>query len=57
MGGRKLDFAPEDVVVNVSNHPNWGNPSTNISSVNTVGVIGGINGTMRQAQFALEYQF
>ncbi len=42
---------------NLANHPNWGNPSTNISSVNTVAVIGGVNGSMRQAQFSLEFQF
>jgi hypothetical protein len=42
---------------NVMNHPNWSNPSTNISSTNTVGVISGTNGSMRQAQFSLEFQY
>jgi hypothetical protein len=42
---------------NIANHPNWGNPATNISSVNTVGTIGSVNGSMRQAQFALDFQF
>jgi hypothetical protein len=42
---------------NVMNHPNWGNPNTNISSVNTVGVISSTNGSMRQAQFSLEFQY
>jgi Carboxypeptidase regulatory-like domain len=44
-------------VFNVMNHPNWGNPNTNISSTNTVGVISSTNGSMRQAQFSLEFQF
>jgi hypothetical protein len=44
-------------IFNVMNHPNWGNPNTNISSVNTVGVISSTNGSMRQAQFSLEFQF
>jgi carboxypeptidase family protein len=44
-------------IFNVLNHPNWGNPNTNISSVNTVGVISSTNGSMRQAQFSLEFQF
>jgi hypothetical protein len=44
-------------IFNVMNHPNWGNPNTNISSVNTVGVISNTNGSMRQAQFSLEIQF
>lgn len=42
---------------NVLNHANWANPDMNISNVNTVGVISAINGTMRQAQFAVQYQF
>ena len=44
-------------VFNVANHPNWGNPNTNISSTNTVGVISSTNGSMRQAQFSLEFQY
>jgi len=42
---------------NLLNHPNWGNPDMNISDVNTVGTISGIVGSMRQTQFAVEYQF
>jgi hypothetical protein len=42
---------------NVMNHPNWNNPATNISSVNTVGVISSTNGSMRQAQFAVEFHY
>jgi hypothetical protein len=44
-------------VFNLLNHPNWANPDTNISSVNTVATISDINGSMRQAQFALEFRF
>jgi hypothetical protein len=44
-------------VFNLLNHPNWANPDTNISNVNTVATISDINGTMRQAQFALEFRF
>jgi hypothetical protein len=42
---------------NVMNHPNWGNPATNISSTNNVGVISSTNGSMRQSQFSLEFQY
>jgi hypothetical protein len=42
---------------NIMNHPNWANPDMNISNVNTVTSISNINGTMRQAQFAVEFQF
>ncbi len=44
-------------VFNLMNHPNWAAPDTNISNVNTVATISDINGTMRQAQFALEFRF
>ncbi len=44
-------------VFNVMNHANWSNPDMNISNVNTVGVISAVNGTMRQAQFAVQFQF
>jgi hypothetical protein len=52
---RRINFRLD--MFNVMNHPNWGNPNTNISNVNTVAVISGTNGSMRQAQFALEFQF
>ena len=42
---------------NAFNHPNWANPDTNISNVNTVGVISAINGTMRQTQLSAQFQF
>ena len=42
---------------NLLNHPNWRNPDMNISNVNTVATIDNILGTMRQAQFALEFRF
>jgi len=44
-------------VFNVMNHPNWQNPDMNISNVNTVATIADIVGTMRTAQFALEFRF
>jgi len=44
-------------VFNPLNHPNWANPDTNISNVNTVATISDINGSMRQGQFALEFRF
>ncbi|MBL8229927.1 MAG: carboxypeptidase regulatory-like domain-containing protein [Bryobacterales bacterium] len=42
---------------NVLNHPNYGAPVTNISSVNTVGRIDRVIRPMRQAQFVLRYDF
>ena len=42
---------------NLLNHPNWTNPDMNISNVNTVATINNIKGTMRQAQFSVEFQF
>jgi hypothetical protein len=44
-------------VFNLMNHPNWQNPDMNISNVNTVATIADIVGTMRTAQFALEFRF
>jgi hypothetical protein len=41
---------------NSTNHPNWGNPDTNILSGN-FGVITGTRTSMRQQQFALKYIF
>jgi hypothetical protein len=42
---------------NLLNHPNFGAPVTNISSVNTVTTIDRVVRPMRQAQFALRYDF
>ncbi len=39
------------------NHPNYGAPDTNISNVNTVATINRVVRSMRQAQFALRYDF
>ncbi len=52
--GHELQFRVE--AFNVLNHPVWGSPNTNLSSV-TFGRISGTNGTMRQMQFALKYVF
>jgi hypothetical protein len=50
----KIQFRFE--AFNFPNHPNWGNPNSNISS-NTFGRITGTRGNMRNLQFALKYQF
>jgi hypothetical protein len=42
---------------NLLNHPNFGAPVTNISSVNTVASIDRVIRPMRQAQFAIRYDF
>ena len=41
---------------NLPNHPNWGNPDTNIQSAN-FGKIRGTRGDMRSLQLALRYTF
>lgn len=41
---------------NLPNHPNWGNPGTNINST-AFGTITGTRTNMRQMQFALKYVF
>jgi hypothetical protein len=41
---------------NAANHPNWGNPNTNIAS-NTFGQITGTRNNMRNLQFALKFIF
>jgi hypothetical protein len=56
VGERKQIIARLDMF-NATNHPNWANPVTNISSVNTVATISAINGNMRLAQFAGEFRF
>jgi hypothetical protein len=42
---------------NAFNHPNYGAPVVNISSANTVATINTVIRAMRQAQFALRYDF
>ena len=42
---------------NALNHPNWGNPSVNITNANSFGTIGGTRGNMRQLQLALKLVF
>jgi len=42
---------------NSTNHPNWGNPDSNVFSPNTFGTITGTRTSMRQLQLALKYIF
>jgi len=42
---------------NAFNHPNWGDPDTNISNTNTVGIVSTISKPMREAQFAVRLDF
>jgi hypothetical protein len=42
---------------NALNHPNWGNPSVNITNPSAFGTIGNTRGNMRQLQLALKYVF
>jgi hypothetical protein len=42
---------------NAFNHPNWGDPDTNISNTNTVGIVSTISKPMREAQFAIRLDF
>jgi len=51
---RYLQFRFE--AFNFPNHPNWGNPNTNVTSAD-FGRIAGTRGTMRNLQFALKYVF
>lgn len=51
---RYLQFRFE--AFNFPNHPNWGNPDANVTSVN-FGRIAGTRGNMRNLQFALKYVF
>jgi len=52
--GRYLQFRLE--AFNFPNHPNWGNPNTNISSA-AFGQITGTRGNMRNLQLALKLVF
>ena len=51
----KLQFRFE--AFNFPNHPNWGNPNTNINSGANFGQITGTRGNMRNLQLALKYSF
>ncbi|MFN7920267.1 MAG: carboxypeptidase-like regulatory domain-containing protein [Bryobacteraceae bacterium] len=62
----KIQFRFE--AFNIPNHPNWGNPDTNVGQIQrdaagnitnpqNFGVIGGTRTNMRQLQFALKYIF
>jgi hypothetical protein len=51
----KIQFRFE--AFNFPNHPNWGNPNTNVSAGANFGRITGTRGNMRNMQFALKYQF
>jgi hypothetical protein len=42
---------------NALNHPNWGNPSVNITNPASFGTIGSTRGNMRQLQLALKFVF
>jgi hypothetical protein len=42
---------------NAFNHPNWGNPSVNITNPASFGTIGSTRGNMRQLQLALKLVF
>jgi len=52
--GHKLQFRFE--AFNLPNHPNWGNPNTNIIAAG-FGQINGTRTNMRNLQFALKYVF
>ena len=42
---------------NMGNHPNWGNPNTNLNAGTNFGTITGTRTNMRQLQLALRYTF
>ncbi|HYZ87244.1 MAG TPA: carboxypeptidase-like regulatory domain-containing protein [Bryobacteraceae bacterium] len=52
---RYLQFRFE--AFNALNHPNWGNPNTNVNNRNTFGTISGTRNNMRQLQLALKFVF
>jgi hypothetical protein len=52
---RRLTFRLE--MFNALNHPNYGLPDANISNVNTVGSITSLIKDMREAQFAVRFDF
>ncbi len=52
---RRLTFRVE--MFNAFNHPNYGKPDPNISNVNTVGSINTVVKDMREAQFAVRFDF
>lgn len=53
--GRRLSL--DISLFNAFNHPNWGNPDTNISNTNTVGTINDLSKDMRLAQFSVRFDF
>jgi hypothetical protein len=53
----KSRLSTEMSLFNSFNHPNWGDPDTNISNANTVGVVSTISKPMRIAQFAVRMDF
>ena len=53
--GRRITFRLE--AFNALNHPNFDFPDSNISNTNTVGSINRVNRPMRQAQFAVRFDF
>lgn len=57
LSGEKGRLSVEMSLFNVFNHPNWGNPDTNISNTNTVGKVSGLSKDMRLAQFSARYDF
>jgi hypothetical protein len=54
MEGHKVQFRFE--AFNFPNHPNWGNPNTNVTAA-AFGQITSTRGNMRNLQFALKYSF
>jgi hypothetical protein len=52
---RQLTFRLE--LFNAFNHPNYGLPNANISDVNTAGAVTSLVKDMREAQFALRFDF
>ncbi|MCX6604074.1 MAG: TonB-dependent receptor [Acidobacteria bacterium] len=53
--GHSLQFRFE--AFNLPNHPNWGNPDTNVGNPTNFGTIGGTRTNMRNLQLALKYNF
>ncbi|WP_263417768.1 TonB-dependent receptor [Terriglobus albidus] len=57
LGGETCRLSTEMSLFNAFNHPNWGDPDTNISNTNTVGIVSGISKQMRIAQFTVRLDF
>jgi hypothetical protein len=56
LGGEQRRLVLRVEGFNVLNHPNWNNPSANISA-NNAGRISSLGKAMRQTQFAVRYEF